>query len=220
VSTEAERRTAWFLLVMGPAVMGVLFILVSEGSVKGLDSGHPVEYLQSTCIAGAIVLSIIPILRLLDLVSLPPWFTALLYGVVYYYVLSLCQGLYLDIAWWGDVAHSITAAIVASAAFAALCVIQARSPPHVTFGRGGIVAMTFLAGGAFGGVWEILEGYTDTLLGTAYMSYGAWDTLGDLRADLIGLIAATAVAWLVLRKRTPEQVASEMRVGRNAVRRG
>jgi uncharacterized membrane protein YvlD (DUF360 family) len=207
------------MLVMGLAVMGALFVLVTKGMVRGLDSGHPVEYLQSSCIAGAIVLSILPILRILDLVSLPYWFVALLCGDVYYFILSLCLGLYLDVTWWGDVAHSITAAIVASTVFVALCVVQARSPPHVALGRkGGIVTMTFLAGGAFGGIWEILEGYTDTLVGEAYMSYGAWDTLGDLRADLVGLVAATAIAWLVLRKREPEQVSSGVKVGRKAVR--
>ncbi|MDR0523785.1 MAG: hypothetical protein LBG62_05135 [Candidatus Methanoplasma sp.] len=217
----AERRISWIMLAAGLLVMGAMFALSSNGMVRGLDSGHPVEYLQGTCIAGAIVLIIIFALRLLNVAALPMWFVAMLYGDIFYYVLSLCQGLYLDVSWWGYVSHMVASSIVGCIVFVAMCAIHEWSPPHVTLGTGGgIVAMTFLTGLAFGGIWEIIEGYIDIILGASYMSYSAIDTLCDLAADAVGMACAAAAVWFALRKGGAKHVLAGVRIGKNAMNKG
>lgn len=212
-----ERRTAWAMLIGCPISMMVVFAFVTAGHAPGLDAGHPVEYLQATCVLWAFITMVLPILRLLRLVSLPPWFTALVYGNMYLYVLSLCSGLYLNMSWWGDFTHILSGLIVAGFVFIALCLMQAHSPSHVTFGtRNGFLAMLFLVAMSFGGIWEMLEGFTDAVSGTAYMIYGATDTVADIAADMTGVTTMVLLAYLILSRQSAEKVASTVRLGKKA----
>jgi len=213
-----ERRIAWAMLILCPLMMLIILAHVSAGNAPGLDAGHPMEYLQMTCILWALISTVIPLLRLLRFVSLPIWFIMLVTGDMFLYVISLCQGFYLNLSWWGDLTHIIASVIVTSFVFIALCLMESRSPEHVTFGsRYGIVMMLFLVAMSFGGVWEIMEGFTDVITGTSYMVYGATDTLGDLVADFIGVSFMTIVALFILGGQDAESVASKVRLGRDMI---
>ncbi|MCL2143091.1 MAG: hypothetical protein FWH44_02375, partial [Methanomassiliicoccaceae archaeon] len=199
-----ERRIAWAMLIICPLSMMLMFALVTMEMVRGLN-WHPVEYLQATCVLWAIVMTVLPALRLANLISLPLWFVALLYANMYMYVLSLCYGMYLDpsISWWGDVTHVISSMVVSSIAFMALCLMESHSPSHVTLGRrGGITVMVFIIGCAFGAIWEIMEGFTDIIASFDYMSYGGAFTLYDMWADMIGSFLTAAIAWMILGRRS------------------
>ena len=220
-----ERKVAWAMLVLCPLSMALMFMYVTLGYAPGLTAGaplgvapHPPEYLQATCILWGIMMTVIPILRLLRLVALPHWFTAVLYANMYLYVISLCLGMYLNISWWGDATHVVSSAVIASIVLMALCLMQAHSPPHANLGsRGGIVIMLIPIAIAFGLIWEIMEGFTDIISGMDYMSYGAMYTLYDILADVIGALAVAVLAWIILGKHDANYVASEIRIGRRHI---
>ena len=213
-----ERRTAWAMLILCPLSMMAIYAYITAGLAPGLDAGHPMEYLQATCIMWAVVTLVIPLLRLLRFVALPLWFTALLYGDLYFYVISLSLGMYLNIAWWGDFTHLIAAMIITSIVFMAICIMHSHSPSHVSFGsRTGIVLLLLFVSASFGSIWEVMEGYTDIITGAEYMSYGALDSLGDLFADLFGVAIMTAIAWFILGRYDAENVASKVRLGRKMI---
>jgi len=213
-----ERRIAWTILILGPLSMAAMFAYVTLGYAPGLDAGHPVEYLQMTCLLWAIIMTVIPILRLTRVIALPLWFSAIVYGHMYLYVISLCQGMYLNVAWWGDFTHIIAGLIVASIVFIGLCLMEARSPGHVTFGSNkGLLFMLFLVAMSFGGIWEMMEGFTDFISGQSYMIYGSTDTVADITADLTGTLIMVTIASMILKKQGAEGVASKVRLGRNSI---
>lgn len=221
-SEQKERRVAWAMLIICPMSMMALFAWVTAGLAPGLDTnlnnGHPMIYLQATCFLWAVISIFLPILRLKKLVALPYWFVAIIYADMYMYVISLCCGFYKDIAWWGDFTHVISGLVVASIVFLALCLVQANSPSHVTLGtRGGVVAMLLFVGASFGGIWELMEGATDILSGTDYMVYGAADTLADMAADMMGVLAMCLIAWFVLRKQDAKDIAADVRIGKKNI---
>lgn len=213
-----ERKLAWIMLIACPLSMLLLYSYVTAGLAPGLAAGHPIEYLQTTCLMWMILVLILPILRLIRMIALPLWFVVLIYCDMYLYPLSLCQGWYLDIWWWGDVTHVISAMVVTSIVFMALCLVHARAPSHVSLGsKFGIIAMLLVIGCSFGTIWEVMEGYTDILTGAEYMSYGALDTLGDLNADILGVILMTAMVSALLAKQDPKVIASRIRLGKNSI---
>ncbi len=213
-----ERRIAWAILIVCPLSLAFMFVYVTLGYAGGLAAGHPMEYLQTTCILWAVVMTVLPILRLKRLVSLPFWFMVLLYANMYLFVITLCEGLYFHISWWADFTHVISGMVIASIVLMALCSMQVRSPAHATFGsRGGIVAMMIMVTMCFGIIWEIMEGTTGILTGVDYMSYGVIHTMGNLAADLIGILIMSAVAWVMLGKRRAGGVASKIRLGKKNI---
>lgn len=214
-----EVRAAWALLIGAPALLAAICAFVVTGLAPGIAAGHPVEYLVATCVAWAIISLVIPLLRILHLVSLPPALTAIIYANIFFYVICLTCGLYLNVSWCGDLGHVISSTIVSTIVFVALCLLQTNSPSHVTLGStAGFCAMLFLVALSFGGIWEMLEGFTDTATGYSYMVYGAADTMGDLSADLIGVIIVTISAYYYLKRGTAERVSSRVRIGRVAFR--
>ncbi|MDO5861978.1 MAG: hypothetical protein Q4Q58_04210 [Thermoplasmata archaeon] len=214
-----ERRVAWTMLVLCPLSFLFIMVFVIIGVAPGLTTGdgHPAIYLEATCVLWALVSMFLPILRLLRLVQMPPAFLVVVYANMYFYVISLNMGLYLGVSWWGDMGHVVSSTIVTITVFIALCVMECRSPPHVTFGRRtGMVAMLFLVALSFGGIWEMMEGFTDTAGGHSYMVYGASDTMGDLSADLLGVIIMCIGVYAYLGKHTAYDIYSTMRFGRDA----
>ena len=212
-----ERRTAWALLIGAPVVFAIICYTVLTGAAPGLDAGHPVEYLAATCLAWALISTVLPILRLLRLVSLPPAMIGVIYFDMFFYVIGLCSGCYLNISWFGDFGHVVSSTIVTIIVFVGLCLIEAHSPAHVTFGnRVGMCIMLLLVALSFGGIWEMIEGFTDGVTGNAYMVYGASDTMGDLSADLIGAMIVSAGAYLYLGSHSPSDISSKVRFGRRA----
>lgn len=212
-----ERRVAWIMLVCAPASLLFLSVFSFIGVMPGIDAGHPAIYLEATCFAWAIVSMFLPAMRLLRVLSLPSIFLAVVYADIYFYVLSLNVGLYLNVSWWGDMGHVVSSMVVTMIVFVAMCAIQSRSPLHVTLGTdAGVAIMTFMVALSFGGVWEMIEGFADFAGGQSYMVYGADDTMGDLTADLIGAAAFSAVAYWYLGRHDASEVVSGLRIGRSA----
>jgi len=202
------------VLVIIWAILLVLLALVGEGVAPGLDAGHPSEYLVMSFFVCSVLISTVPILWFLNIARMPSWFALLIFANVYYYCLSLFFGFYLTIDWWGTVAHVISSMFVSSIVFLALCIIQTHSPSHVTLGsNNGIVMLQILIGISFGGLWEVMEGYVDIILAQQYMSYGVWDMLVDIRADIIGALIMGAVFWWMLRTHTVKDIADSTHLG-------
>jgi len=218
VEDRKERRVAWAILILCPLSMAILFIYVTLGYAPGLAAGHPMNYLQTTCVLWAVIMTVLPILRLLRLVSLPYWFLVLIYADMYMFVITLCWGFYFDYYWWPDLTHIISAMVVTSIVFMALCVIQSDSPSHVSLGtNGGVLAITLLIGFSFGAIWEIMEELTDIFSGADYMSYGVLHTMGNLTADMMGAIIMTTIAWIMLGRHDAKKIASKIRIGRKQI---
>ncbi|MDR2698200.1 MAG: hypothetical protein LBB30_00780 [Candidatus Methanoplasma sp.] len=213
-----ERRIAWAMLAICPLLMMMEFVYVTMGYAHGLEAGHPMEYLQTTCVLWALISMVLPALRILRLAALPSWFVILVYGDMCLFVVSLCQGMYFEMLWWPDFTHVVSSAVVGSLAFLALCLMQARSPPHVSLGsRGGIAVITVVAAMSFGAIWEIMEGFTDIITQVDYMSYGAQHTISNFNADMLGAILMGAAAWVILGRHDALCVASKVRLGRKNV---
>lgn len=211
----SERRIALITLIACPLSFMFISVFVFLDMMPGIDAGHPPEYLIATCIAWALVSMILPALRLLRLISLPWMFNLVVYANMYFYVISLNLGLYLNVSWWGDMGHMISSTIVSMIVFVAFCIMECNSPQHVTFGdRRGFVVMMALAALSFGGVWEMMEGFVDFAGGTSYMVYSASDTMGDLTADLIGVCIVSICAYIYLGSHSPSDISDTVRIGR------
>ena len=213
-----ERRTALMILFLCPLSMIMMYLYVTFWDAPGIEAGHPIEYLQVTCLLWAGIMTIVPILRLAKLVSLPLWFISIMYGHIYLFVVSLCLGLYLNISWWGDFTHIVASIVVTSVVFIGLCLMESRSPNHVTLGSNrGLLLMLFLVTMSFGGIWEMMEGLTDAISGSPYMVYGLTDTIADITADLIGAVITIIIAGFVLKKQTAKEIASKVRLGKSSI---
>ena len=210
--TEREDRNATILLqVFIIAMYVVMSACVLADVMPGTRYGHPPEYLLSTYVATSLLISVIPILRLTGVVRMPWWFNLLLVFDLYFYSISLSLGFYMndDIAWWGFLGHVMSAICIGAIVFLALCVIEKQSPVRVTLGsRAGVILITMLITISFGGIWEVMEGYVDIIVGQAYMSYGVFDSLDDLRADVLGAIFMAIIAAFIMRKKSAADVAS------------
>lgn len=195
-------------------IFSVMILTIIMGIAPGLDY-HPSEYLIATCVACALLLAVIPLLRITDIVKMPWWFNLLLILDVYIYSISLCLGMYMSVYWWGFFGHVLSTMSVGAVVFLALCIIEKNSPSRITFGsNAGIHCFTLMISLAFGGIWEVMEGYIDIVAGQAYMSYGVFDSLDDLRADLVGSILMVILAEYLLRRKTPEEIAGDTLVHR------
>lgn len=209
LTEHQDKVLSLLVLVVEIAVFSGMALTVSQGIAPGLDY-HPSEYLIATCVACALLLAVIPVLRITNLVKMPWWFNMLLILDVYIYSISLCLGMYMSVYWWGFFGHVLSTMSVGAVVFLALCIIEKHSPSRITFGsNAGIHCFTLMISLAFGGIWEVMEGYVDIVAGQAYMSYGVFDSLDDLRADLVGSILMVILAEYLLKLKTPEEIAGD-----------
>ncbi|MDR2866991.1 MAG: hypothetical protein LBV13_06310 [Methanomassiliicoccaceae archaeon] len=209
-----ERKVAWAMLIACPLSVMLLFVYVTLGYAQGLTAGHPMEYLQMSCILWAVIMAVLPAFRLMRMISLPYWFIILLYADMYMYILSLTHGFYFDLPWWANFTHVISSMVVTAIVFMALCLMEKHSPSHNTLGsRGGITTVLLMIGLCFGAVWEIMEGFTDIITQVDYMSYGSVHTLGNLFADALGAVLMTMIAWVIMGRQSAKQIASKVRIG-------
>jgi len=210
-----ETRIAWGMLILCPLSMIAIYLAVSAGFFPGVEAGHPVEYLQSTCLMWAGLMVLPPLLRLLRIVALPMWLLFLSCVVMYLYVLSLCMGFYFNVSWWGYFTHIIVSTIVAGFVFLALCVIETKTPKYMTFGsKKGMIVILFIIAMSFGAIWEMLEAIVDLIARENLMVYEIVDTLGDLIADVVGVSVMSVTAWFVLGRYSTADVASQVRIRR------
>ncbi len=212
--TEKDgKRASILMLFVVMVTFSSFIILVKLGIAPGLEAGHPPEYLLATFLSVGTVLSLLPIMWYFDIVRMPLWFTALLTANLYYYAISMLFGMYLRVYWWGDVAHCISSMCVTAIVFLGLCVVEANTPNHVTLGSiKGILLLELLIGICMGGIWEVMEGYVDIVVGKSYMVYGVWDTLLDLRSDMAGAIFMVILGYILLKSHTPDEICSTTRV--------
>ncbi len=223
LSPEADRKltVAYWLCML--AITTVDIITVYTGDAPGLLPGrHPPEYLYISNVAIFLLISVIPVLRLLDLVHMPWWFNLMLTFDVYLYIVSLTCGFYKDesISWWGFLGHTCSSMSLCALCFLALCIVKKHSPVDVSYGHNiGFLVLLFFVSIAFGGIWEVMEGYIDIVAGTSYMSYGIFDSLQDLEADTLGTTIMCIAAGLLLRTRTPEDIADSTRVRKPGTKR-
>ncbi len=209
MTEKGDRRFTVAVWVIEEAIFAVMFLTVACGIARGLR-WHPAWYLEATCIAFALISCVIPVLRLLNAVKMPWWFNFLLIADVYIYTISLCLGFYMDpeIPWWGFFGHVLSSMSVGGIVFLALCLVEKHSPAGVTLGSAAAIhCYTLMISLAFGGIWEVMEGYVDVILGQSVMVYGDFDTLDDLRADLLGSVIMVALAAFMMRGRTACDVA-------------
>jgi len=204
-------------------IMAVISLAGAAASVSGIAPGvsggyHSSGYLLVSNIAIFLLISVIPVLRLARLAVMPWWFNFILIFDVYFYVISLTCGLYKDpqVPWWGFLGHTCSSMAVGGICFLAMCLVTSSSHNVRFGGSAGLVFMLFFADVSFGGIWEVMESYIDIVSGQALMSYGILDSLQDLQADVLGALVLCIIASIILRYRTPEEIASGTRLGRGS----
>ncbi len=207
---EGDRKAAVAFWAVEVAIFAAMFAAVAGGVAPGLE-WHPTWYLEATCVMCALLLSVIPALRLAGAVKMPWWLNILLAADVYVYSVSLLLGYYMNpdtMGWWGFFGHVLSSMSVGAVVFLALCLVEKYSPPHVTLGSNAAIhCYTLMISLAFGGIWEVMEGYVDVIAGDSIMVYGNFDTLDDLRADLLGSAIMVFIAGLMMRGRTAADIA-------------
>ena len=165
MTEEGDRKFTIAVWIIEEIIFAIMFWTVAADIARGLR-WHPAWYLEATCIAFALISCVIPVLRLVDAVKMPWWFNFLLMADVYVYTISLCLGFYMDpdIPWWGFFGHVLSSMSVGAIVFLALCLIEKHSPAHVTLGSNAAIhCYTLMISLAFGGIWEVMEGYVDVL---------------------------------------------------------
>ncbi len=210
MTEEGDRKFTIAVWIIEEIIFAIMFWTVAADIARGLR-WHPAWYLEATCIAFALISCVIPVLRLVGAVKMPWWFNFLLMADVYIYTISLCLGFYMDpdIPWWGFFGHVLSSMSVGAIVFLALCLIEKHSPAHVTLGSNAAIhCYTLMISLAFGGIWEVMEGYVDVLVGQSVMVYGDFDTLDDLRADLVGSVIMVILATFIMKGRTAIDVAN------------
>jgi len=218
MTPEGDRKFTFVYWASMAVVTAICIYTVLADIAPGLGpEKHPSEYLLISNIAIFLLISVIPVLRLVGVVRMPWWFNFVLTFDVYLYVVSLTCGFYKEpsMEWWGFLGHTCSSLSVGAICFLALCLIAKHSPADLRYGKlPGLLLLLFVISLSFGGIWEVMEGYVDIITGTAYMSYGVFDSLQDLEADALGSLIMVAIAAFLLKDRTPEEVAAGTHLGR------
>ena len=216
LSPEADRKLtlAFWIGMLVITVIDLITVFMDIAPGLGPEK-HPSEYLIISNIAIFLLISVVPVLRLLGLVRMPWWFNILLAFDVYLYVVSLTCGFYKEdsLPWWGFLGHTCSSMAMSALSFLALCIVITHSTVKVRYGRNlGFLMILFFVSIAFGGIWEVMEGYVDIVTGMDYMSYGVFDSVQDIEADTLGAVIMCIIAGLLLRTRTPEDIAASTEV--------
>lgn len=193
-ATRAERLLLgdWGPVVRDPLdllrlalVVGALVVLAA----RGLDGGSGV-LLLSAVVAVAVRPLLLP--RLYDLALL---LALALQGV------GEAAGAYDALPWFDRVVHLVVPLLGSGVLYVALARLDVLPDPRDDTDRRrllGIGLVTFALGAAFGAVWELVEWFSDGVLGSA-LQEGNADTVGDLAMDCLGALlgGALLVLWTV-----------------------
>jgi hypothetical protein len=205
------------MLILSPLSMAVLFAWVTAGSAPGLG-GHSMGYLQATCVVWGIIMTVVPIFRLIRLVALPLWFLVIMYADMYMFPVTVCLGMYHDIYWWANTTHVASSMVVAAIILLALCKTASYCPPHVNLGgKGGTIALMAFLSMSTGAIWELMEGFTDIIAGSDYMVYGPVNCIGNLSGDFIGTALMVPIAMYIFTKYSVGEIASKVRLGKKNI---
>ena len=216
LAPEKDRKLTWafWMGILVITLIDIATVLMDIAPGLGPDK-HPPEYLFISNIAIFLLISVIPVLRLLGIVRMPWWFNLLLAFDVYLYVVSLTCGFYKEdsLPWWGFLGHTCSSMSISALSFLALSIVITRSPVDVRYGHTlGFLVILYFVSVAFGGIWEVMEGYVDIVAGTEYMSYGVFDSVQDMVADSLGALIMCVIAGYLLRTRTPADIASSTEI--------
>ena len=192
--TTAQRLLLgdWGPVVRDPLdVLRLLLVAAAVGllAVRGLDGGTAVLALVAV-VAVAVRWLLLP--RLYDLLLL---LALALQGV------GEASGAYDALAWFDRVVHLVVPLLASGVLYVALARLDVLPDPRDDTGwrhHLGIGLVTFALGAAFGAVWELVEWFSDGVLGSA-LQEGNADTVGDLAMDCLGAFggACLLVLWTV-----------------------
>ena len=218
MSPENDRRftLGFWTVMLAVTVVDIITVFLDIAPGLGPDK-HPPEYLFLSNIAIFLLISVVPALRLAGLVRMPWWFNMILAFDCYLYVVSLTCGFYKEdsLPWWGFLGHTCSSMSVSALCFLALCLVMKHSNIGLRYGStAGFLFVLFFVSISFGGIWEVMEGYIDIVAGTDYMSYGVFDSIMDMEADTLGALIMCTIAGLLLRNRTPEDIAASTHLSR------
>ena len=158
-------------------------------AVRCLDGGTAVLALAAV-VAVAVRFLLLP--RLYDLLLL---LALALQGV------GEASGAYDALPWFDRVVHLVVPLLASGVLYVALARLDVLPDPRDDTGwrhHLGIGLVTFALGAAFGAVWELVEWFSDGVLGSA-LQEGNADTVGDLAMDCLGALggACLLVLWTV-----------------------
>ncbi|MCK9323420.1 MAG: hypothetical protein RBR05_03210 [Candidatus Methanomethylophilaceae archaeon] len=210
--SKKERTTDIACLILFPLGFIILAIL----AIMGFSEGFFAEtYISSTQIVSAILVMILPVLRLTKKFRSPYWFMFLVTSVPYLHAVSLFLGFYHSFANWDFISHTYSSIIVGLIVFISLLIIQHYTVRIDLGSTATILFFTFIIAWGFGNIWEITEWIIDNAFGNALMSYSVMDTLGDLViSDLTGAILTDVLAGIILSRYSITQIVEEMNLDR------
>lgn len=106
--------------------------------------------------------------------------------------------------WWDELTHALGSAVVGMIAFHLVFTLSFLGKVVMSVPMTGL--FIFLTGMGIGGIWEILEFYSDTWFNT-HTQISLAETIRDLQFDFIGalLISLAAMRYVYSKRREKEQ---------------
>jgi hypothetical protein len=206
--TPIERKIDIFCLILFPLIFITLAILAHYEYSPAYFSG---SYVMMTEVVSAIIVTILPLLRVMRKFHSPYWFMIMITTVPMLHSASLFFGFYQSFEYWDIIAHSYSSLVVGLIIFVALLIISNYTTRISLGSTKTILILTFLMAWGFGNVWEIQEWVIDNIFGNAFMSYSVLDTLKDLIvSDFIGAVVLEIIAWIILRYHTINDIVDSM----------
>lgn len=208
--TKREKRIDLACLVLFPLGFVILAILAYAGYSPAYFAETYVAYTQ---LISAVVVMVLPTVRLTGRFRAPYWFVAVITSVPYLHAGSLFFGLYKNFEYWDFISHSYSSAVVTMVVFLALLIIN-HYATRIKLGGRGILVGTFLLGHGFGNAWELWEWVVDCYFGDRFMSYNVVDTIGDLCfGDAFGVLVMTIVVYFIMLNKDCNKIVDGMNLG-------
>lgn len=209
--TRTERRIDLLCLVAFP--MG--FIILAVNAYLGHSEAFFGDtYVAATQVVSALVVMVLPIMRLTKKFRVPYWFVFMITSVPYLHAVSLYFGFYNNLSYWDFISHSYSSAVVTMVAFLAMLIIS-HYTTRIRLGIKGILAGTLLMGHGFGNIWEVWEWSVDCFFEDSYMSYSIMDTVKDIcLGDFVGVTLMTMVAFVIMLHKDYDKIVDGMNLGK------
>lgn len=212
-----ERRVDIACLIVFPIGFIVLALLAFFGYSPAYFAD---TYVMMTEIISAIVVAILPLMRIKGKFRPPYWFVGIVTSVPYVHSVSLFAGLYMYVDYWDFFSHCYSSFVVTMVAFIALLVIDYYTT-RLHLGRGGLILGTMILGHGFGNMWEVGEWIVDSIFADSYMSYSVWDTVKDIcLGDMCGVMIMTVLATYILCCKDYGKMVENMNLGNYMSRMG
>ncbi|MDR2846429.1 MAG: hypothetical protein LBV63_04015 [Candidatus Methanoplasma sp.] len=215
--SKEERNNDILCLFAFPGGL-LLFAILAKLGHSTADFGD--TYVVGTEVISAIVVMILPILRLARKFRSPYWFVLLITSVAYVHAVSLYLGLYKTTDWWDYFSHVYSSMVVTLIVFIALMIIQ-KYTTRIELGKYPLLLMTFIIGYGFGNSWEAFEWAVDKFYGDHLMSYSIFDTLRDITlSDFTGALIMVVITHVLMSKMSIDQLTSGMNLDDYMTRTG